>query len=112
MRMPRYDPKAETTLNGTIDDIQLHAGHYRATGTHLLVKTDSGTIEVHVGPSVYIEKHQFSFSKGDHIEVLGSQVKIGNKDTFLAREITKEGKKLVLRDQNGVPLWSGRNRTN
>jgi hypothetical protein len=112
MRMPRYDPKAEATLSGTIDDIRALAGRYRATGTHLILKTDSGTIEVHVGPSAYIEKQQFSFAKGDHIEVLGSQVKIGGKDALLAREITKDGKKLVLRDQGGVPVWFGRNRTN
>ena len=110
--MHRYDPKTETTLSGTIEDIQLLPGHYRGTGTHLLLKTDSSTIEVHVGPTAYIEKRQFSFKKGDRIEVLGSQVKIGGKDVLLAREITQDGKKLVLRDQGGVPLWSGRNRTN
>jgi hypothetical protein len=109
--MQRYDPKTETTLSGTIEDIQLLPGHYRGTGTHLFLKTDSSTIEVHLGPTAYIEKHQFSFKKGDHIEVLGSQVKIAGKDALLAREVTQDGKKLVLRDQGGVPLWSGRNRT-
>lgn len=112
MGMPRYNPKTETTLSGTIEDLQLHPGYYRGTGTHLVLKTDSGMIEVHVGPTSYIERHKFSFTKGDRIEVLGSQVKIGVKDAFLAREITKEGKNLALRDQNGVPLWSRRNRTN
>lgn len=111
-RMPRYNPKTETTLNGTINDIQVRAGRYGGTGTHLTLKTDSGTIEIHLGPTAYIEKQQFSFAKGDHVEVLGSQVKIGEKDALLAREITKEGKKLVLRDQSGVPRWSRRNRTN
>jgi hypothetical protein len=110
--MPRYNPKTETTLSGTIEDLQLQTGRYRGTGTHVILKTDSGTMEVHVGPTTYIEKQQFLLAKGDHIEVLGSQVKIGGKDAFLARQITKEGKKLVLRDQNGVPLWSRRNRTN
>jgi hypothetical protein len=112
MRVPRYDPKNETTISGTVDDIQTYAGRRRGTGTHLILKTDSGTSDVHVGPTAYIEKQQFSFSKGDHIEVLGSQVKVGSKEVFLAREITKEGKKLVLRDPSGVPAWSGRNRTN
>lgn len=112
MRMPRYDPKNETTISGTVDDVQTYTGRRRGTGTHLVLKTDSGTSDVHVGPTAYIDKQQFSFSKGDHIEVLGSQSKIGNKDVVLAREITKEGKKLVLRDQSGVPMWSGRNRTN
>jgi hypothetical protein len=105
--MPRYDPKTETTLTGTIDEIQLHSGHHRGTGTHLLLKTDSGTIEVHVGPTFYLEKQQFPLAKGDRIEVVGSKVKIGNDDVLLAREISKDGKKLVLRDRSGIPLWSG-----
>jgi hypothetical protein len=112
MGMPRYNPNTETTLSGTIEDLQLYPGYRRGTGTHLVLKTDSGTIEVHVGPTSYIEKQKFSFTKGDRIEVLGSRVKMGAKDAFLAREITKEGKNLALRDQSGIPLWSRRNRTN
>ena len=76
-------------------------------GTHLLLKTDSGTLEVHVGPSGYITEKQFSFAKGDAIEVIGSKVMIQDKDALIAREIIKDGKTLVLRNAQGIPQWSG-----
>jgi hypothetical protein len=105
--MRNYNLKTETTVKGTIENVQLEAGTNGGQGTHLLLKTDSGTLPVHVGPSAYIAKKQFSFSKGDEIKVLGSKVSVGGKGTLLAREITKGGKTLVLRDAQGIPEWAG-----
>lgn len=108
--MRNYNPKTETTVKGTIEEVQELAGRRGGTGTHLILKTDSSTLPVHVGPSAYIAKKQFSFSKGDQIEVLGSKVSIAGKETILAREIKKEGKTLVLRNAQGIPEWAGVNR--
>jgi hypothetical protein len=76
-----------------------------------MLKTDSETLDVHVGPSSYIAGQQFSFAKGDQIEVLGSRVTLGGKPVLLARTITKDGKTLVLRDEQGFPQWSGGRRS-
>ncbi len=106
--MPNYDPKTEVSVKGTVEEVQQHAGRHGWAGTHLMVKTDSETLEVHVGPSGYIAQKQFSFAKGDAVEVLGSKVTIDGKEALLAREITKDGKTLVLRNAQGIPQWSGR----
>lgn len=110
--MRNYDPKTEVTVRGTIEDIQEQSGKQGGKGTHLLLKTDSATVPVHVGPSAYIANKQFSFAKGDQITVLGSKVTIAGKETLLAREITKDGKTLVLRNPQGVPQWAGGPRQN
>lgn len=102
-----YDPKTEVTVKGTIEDVQEHAGKGGWTGVHLVLKTDSGTLPVHVGPSAYIAKKQFSFAKGDAVEILGSKVSMAGQETLLAREITKAGKTLVLRNAQGIPEWAG-----
>ena len=107
MGMSNYDPKTEVTVKGTIEDVQQQQGMHGWMGTHLVLKTDSGTLDVHAGPSGYIAEKQFSFTKGDTIEVVGSNVTLQNKDALLAREITKDGKTLVLRNAQGVPEWSG-----
>jgi hypothetical protein len=107
-----YDPKTEVTVKGTIEDVQEQSGRQGGKGTHLLLKTESGTLPVHVGPSAYIAKKQFSFAKGDEIAVLGSKVTITGKQTVLAREITKDGKTLVLRNPQGIPEWAGPPRQN
>jgi hypothetical protein len=107
MGMPNYDPKTEVTVKGTIEEVQQQQGKNGWMGTHLLLKTESGTQEVHAGPSGYITEKQFSFAKGDAIEVIGSKVMIQGKDALLAREIVKDGKTLVLRNAQGIPQWSG-----
>ncbi len=105
-RGPIYDPSTEATLKGTIEDIQQHPGRGMGTGTHLLLKTDGGTLDVHVGPSDFIASHGFVFAKGEKVEVTGSKVKLGGSDALLAREIKKDGKVLTLRNAQGIPEWS------
>ncbi len=105
--MRNYDPKTEVTVKGTIEDVQEQAGSGGWAGTHIVLRTDSGSLQVHVGPSAYIAKKQFSFARGDEIEVLGSKVLMDEKETLLAREIKKDGKTLVLRNAQGIPEWAG-----
>ena len=104
--MSMYDPKTEVTVKGTIEDVQQLTGRRGWSGTHLVLKTDAATFDVHVGPSSYIAQQKFAFAKGDMIEVIGSKVTIADKQALLAREITKDGKTLVLRNAQGVPQWS------
>jgi hypothetical protein len=104
---PRYDPKTEVTLKGTIMDVTEQAGpRGRWTGTHLMLKTDAQTIDVHIGPTRYLEQEKIHFSKGDTVEVTGSRVKIDNADVLLAREIKMGDRTVTLRNAEGVPVWS------
>ena len=104
-RMPMYDVSKEATIAGTIDDVQ-QMQHGRMTGIHFLVKTEKETVDVHLGPSYFIENQGFHFAKGDQVEVLGSRVKMGGSEAFIAREVTKDGKTLTLRDSTGRPKWA------
>lgn len=110
--MPIYNPTTEITAKGSVEEVQTVQQTGRWGGVHLSLKTDTGNIEVHLGPSSFISRKQFSFNKGDQIEVLGSKVKIGEKDVLIAREVTKENKTLVLRNSQGIPEWSGGRRVN
>ena len=107
MRMPRYDASTEVTISGTVQDV-LHPQMGRMDGTHLVLKTETETIEVHLGPSNFVSDKGFTFAKGDSVQVLGSKVTIGGNQAVLAREVTKDGKTLTLRDKTGRPLWAGR----
>jgi DNA/RNA endonuclease YhcR with UshA esterase domain len=101
-----YDPKTEVTMAGTVERVTQETGRQGRLGTHLVLKSENGAIEVHVGPAHYIASQQFSFAAGDVVEVTGSKIKLQNKDVLLAREIKKEGRTLVLRNAQGVPNWS------
>ena len=102
-----YDPKAEVTLSGSVEDVQQQAGQYGWSGTHLMLKADGQAVEAHLGPSSYVNGSGFAFRKGDQVQVVGSKVKMNGKDVLLAREVSKDGKTLILRNAQGVPMWSG-----
>ncbi len=106
-RSRMYDPTTEVTVQGTVQQVQTQAGRHGRNGTHLLLKTDSGDLTVHVGPSDYIASQGFSFAAGDQVQVTGSKVKMNGTDVVLAREIRKDGKLLPLRDAQGIPKWAG-----
>ena len=109
-RAPRaYNPATETTITGTVQDV-LHPSAYNGmVGTHVNLKTQNGVIEVHVGPEAFIAKQNFSIEKGDTLTVTGSKQVIAGQNELIARDVKKGDKVLILRDDNGVPKWSGRN---
>jgi DNA/RNA endonuclease YhcR with UshA esterase domain len=106
MMMPNYDPSTETTLKGAVEEVK-EVPHGRTTGVHLLVKAGQETTEVRLGPKTYLNEKQFSFAKGDQVEVVGSKVKVNGAEQMIAREVKKGDKTLVLRGKNGKPEWSG-----
>ena len=103
---PIYDPATEVTINGTIEAVNQLKGPRGWAGTHLGLKTDSGTIDVHAGPSWFLAQNKVSFEKGDQIEVTGSKVKFNGEDAVIARELKKGGSTITLRNAQGIPAWS------
>lgn len=111
--VPLYDPKTEVTLTGSVNDVlQQPCCSGRRTGTHLVIQTQSETVEVSLGPTSYVEQKGFSFTKGDQVEVIGSRVKLSGKDAIIARQVTKDKQTLTLRNAQGFPEWSGGRRGN
>ena len=106
--MSRYDPKTETTITGTVQEIQQITGHHGWSGTHIMVKTGDQVVDVHVGPAWFLEQKNFALAKSDRVTVLGSNVTTASHHSIIAREIEKEGKKLILRNADGIPQWSRR----
>jgi DNA/RNA endonuclease YhcR with UshA esterase domain len=108
--MPKYDPATEMTIKGTVEEVKEQSCPMcgrNQTGTHLIVKSDAGTFDAHLGPTSFLEKNKFTFAKGDQVEIIGSKVKMGGADALLAREVKKGDKTLTLRNAQGVPAWSG-----
>ena len=76
-------------------------------GMQLLVKTEDQTMTVHLGPSWYLDNQSFQVKSGDEIEVKGSQVNWAGNPVIMAAEVRQGDKVLELRDNNGIPAWSG-----
>jgi hypothetical protein len=103
----RYDAASESAINGTIEDVQQITRGPWGGGTHLSVRTADRVYDVHLGPTAWITRQGFTFAKGDHVDVVGCTGACAGKDGLIAREVTRAGRVLTLRDKSGVPQWSG-----
>ena len=102
---PKYDSANEVKIKGVIEEIREVPGNFE--GTHLVVKTDTGTVLVHVAPAPFLKEIDTSFAKGDQIQVVGAKAPGATEEEILAREITVGTNTTTLRDDKGVPVWAG-----
>jgi hypothetical protein len=105
--MPRYNPSTETTITGQVEKVEDRAqqgqGVRRLGGTHILVADQ----EIHIGPTGFLSENNWSFSVNDQVQVTGSEVQVDGSPVILAREVKRGDDVLTLRNERGIPLWSG-----
>lgn len=107
-----YNPQTVETDKGQVLKVDLITPMKgMCQGVHLLLKTDKEQLSVHLGPSWYVTNQDVQINTGDDIEVTGSRVDFQGQQVIIASQVKKGDQVLVLRDKNGVPMWSGwRNR--
>jgi methionine sulfoxide reductase heme-binding subunit len=116
-----YDIKTEATVTGTVVEVKsgrslwsrlfrihtLGVGDKKLQELQVVLKTDAGTVPVHLGPRAFLEGTKVEIRKGDTLEVTGSHLTLGNAHrVVLAREVRRGGNAWTLRDTAGQPLWS------
>jgi hypothetical protein len=104
-----YDPNTVETDTGEVVSVQKIVPMRRMSGgLHFILKSDKGTISVHLGPVWFLEKEGIKIEPEDRVTVSGSRITFKGKPALIAAEIRKGEKTWKLRDVNGVPLWSRR----
>jgi hypothetical protein len=82
--VPEYSPAAVVHMRVQVVEFKVLPANDPLEGAHVFVKTGSGeTLDVFLGPAKY--------------------VKIFN--LVLGREVTKGAVTMILRDDNGTPMW-------
>jgi hypothetical protein len=109
--MSFYDPKTLETIAGEVVSVDLVTPMKgMSQGVHLAVKTEKETLDVHLGPSWYLENQDVKLVPKDQVEVKGSRVTVAGKPALIAAEVKKGDGVLVLRDEKGFPAWSAMRR--
>jgi hypothetical protein len=70
-----------------------------------MLKTEAGTLQVHIAPVRFLRGNGLTFNKGDQIEVVGSMVSYQGHDALIARKITRDNRTVAFRQPNGKPIW-------
>ena len=103
---PGYSPAAESTADGVIVEVRQYWCPINGDeGTHLLLKTSTGTLEVHVAPRRFLNGNGVTFNQGDQVSVVGSMVNYQGHESMIARKITRGDQTFAVRQPDGQPLW-------
>jgi len=105
-RAPQYNVATEVKVEGVVQEVrQFWCPINGDEGTHLMLKTGTGVLEVHVAPQKFLQGNGVSFSKGDQVSVVGSTVTYEGHDAMIARKIARGDQTFAFREPSGRPLW-------
>ncbi len=103
-----YNPNSLETIAGEVVSVDtITPGKNMSAGVHVILKTEKETIPVHLGPVWYIENQEVTIEATDQIEIKGSRIAFEGKPAIIAKEVKKGDEVLLLRDENGLAVWSG-----
>ena len=104
----QYNLNTVETISGEVTEVVYNRSKKNPNmmGVHLVVKTGTETIPVHLGPVWYIEQQE-SFKEGDNVTITGSRITFNNAPAIVAASIERGEMTLRLRDQQGFPAWRG-----
>ncbi len=104
-----YNPATVETVKGKVDLVETFAAK-RGGGIHITVSAGKENVRVALGPAWFINE-KMTIARGDEVQVVGSRISnmLGEK-LIVAKTITKGSVELVLRSDQGVPVWAGQGR--
>jgi hypothetical protein len=105
MASPAYDLNKEIKIDGTIDKIATNSGG-GPIGTHLLVISAQGVVDVHLGASAAVTAKNLGLTVGESIHVTGMMASMGGNPVLLARILTTSNHIYMLRNEHGAPIRS------
>jgi hypothetical protein len=102
---PAYTPATIVDVYGTIAAVHNTPAGSPLEGTHLTVRTKTGTVDVYLAPADFLRIFKTNFPVGNEVEVIGSKIKFQNSDVILTKEISVGQATIELRDAQGAPDW-------
>jgi len=102
-----YDVKTVQTFPGEVIKVEKFIpSKGMSYGIHLIVKTNSETLSVHLGPAWFMNKQKIKIKLKDRITITGSRITYQGSKVIIASKVIKNNETLILRDPNGSPVWS------
>lgn len=98
-----YDPAKEVLVEGVVTESLDFACPVSEgeIGTHLIVKTAKGLVQVHLAPARILRSQKIAYHAGETISVVGASVPMIGGHDVIAREITRNNETNLLRDPKG-----------
>jgi len=98
-----YDVAREVTLVGTVQSYSA-AVQAAPLGPHVILRTNQGTVDVHLGNARLLAASHFTIQTGDTLRIIGEEMAYGTGTQFVARIVQKGTQALTVRSVRGIPL--------
>jgi hypothetical protein len=99
-----YQVSREVSLVGTVSSV-VENSKTGPLGTHVMVQSASGLVDVHVGSAKYLEMNKLNLKSGDSVRILGENFMVGTDTVFYARIVQDGTAAVAVRSPKGMPLW-------
>ncbi len=99
-----YQVGRETNLVGTVSSV-VEDSKTGPLGTHVMVQSGSGLVDVHVGSSKYLALNKLNLKSGDSVRIVGENFTVGADTVFYARIVQDGTAAVAVRSPKGAPLW-------
>src|SRR5580658_6566733 len=100
----QYQVGRETNLVGTVSSV-VENSKTGPLGTHVMVQSGSGLVDVHVGSSKYLALNKLNLKTGDSVRFVGENFTVGADTVFYARIVQDGTAAGAVRSPKGAPLW-------
>jgi hypothetical protein len=102
---PAYNPATMVEVVGTVTAVRQIPAGSPLEGVHLTLKSKNSTLDAYLAPADFLKIFKTNFPVGAEVRVMGSKVSFGNADVILTNELKIGPTSIILRDDNGAPVW-------
>jgi len=99
-----YNISQELTLKGTVSSVLSTAAWGMIPGSHLLLMTPSGSLDVSLGSFGLRGSGALRVTAGEAVEVVGEMKTFQEKQFFLARAVKLGNRIYPIRNEHGIPV--------
>ena len=99
-----YDVSQEIEIEGNVATILLVPAHGMIPGSHILLTSPSGSVDVSLGVFGLRGPGSLSVKEGQPVSVLGVMKTVRGKEVVLARTVRVGEKVYAIRNEHGIPV--------
>jgi hypothetical protein len=101
-----YGQSSEQTVRGwVVETRDFHCPVSGTMGSHITLKSEASTIEIHLAPATFMKQYEINIQKGDNVTVVGSRIFFEGKTALIAKSVAIGRETYNFRDAAGNPLW-------
>ncbi|HKL19034.1 MAG TPA: hypothetical protein VJ905_08690 [Halalkalibaculum sp.] len=105
----KYNPDSVTDFSGHVVDVYYSKeSRHDTRGVILFLADEEDVMEVHLGPSWYIDRQLRHIKIGEELTVTGSVIDYKNQEILVAGTLERGKSKFRFRDEEGSPYWESK----